>query len=219
MWLEIGRMHCPNICMKLFTDIPWSTCSRLVQKKWENILYFSTETLGHCWPFRRPAVGLCPFWPLAPVLWLVLNKKSGNVTLFHCRGQYDTGTKYQVCDVRIYSCCLRHSWRTKVGAMILNLCETPPQHWLYHIYTQASPWGCGWVWFNPGVSQVEYRVTAEHRRSSCVCELMHVRFAAVAPLLLDRKSHSTVCCTDEIEHLKCTLWDKHCCCDRRKSCV
>ena len=81
------------------TDIPWSTCSRLCQKKMKS--FFPTETPYHLWPFRWPVVGGDTFSPLAPILGpekkVVMSPFSTTVR----EDQYDN--KYLVCtrNVRI----------------------------------------------------------------------------------------------------------------------
>ena len=103
-------------CAKLCTNMPRSTCRRLVQKKkWETHVFFLRKRLNTT--------------DLSEGLWLVgthffgasatprsFTKKTGYLTLFHCSWR---SAWYQICD--IWSCyCMRHSWLTKFGVLCLN---------------------------------------------------------------------------------------------------
>ena len=56
--LNIGReVRSSNVCVKHFTDMPWSTCCRLVEKKWNN-RFFPYENAWSFWAFWM-ACGRC----------------------------------------------------------------------------------------------------------------------------------------------------------------
>ena len=83
-------------CMKLLTDMPWSTCNRLVQKKM--FCCFPTETPGLWLTFLKA----CGRWGHVyrhqrQSYEQFLNKKPGYVTLFHCSWR---PAWYQICGIR-----------------------------------------------------------------------------------------------------------------------
>ena len=127
-WLYAVRTSI--FCVKRFTDMPWSTCNRLVQKKKES--FSPTEMHGHSWPFWRPVVGgdtcsplLCSASPTVSP-----NERNDYATLFHCsRRSLIPNTRYQVRE-HSTSYCMPQSWRTLFGATSLNRLV---DYWRKHI--------------------------------------------------------------------------------------
>ena len=65
-WYWTYAVRSSNMCAKLFTDMPWSSCNRIVKKnKWKKV-FLPTETPRWHWPFWRPVVGWNTFGTLAP---------------------------------------------------------------------------------------------------------------------------------------------------------
>ena len=110
-------------CAKLCTNMPRSTCRRLVQKKkWETHVFFLRKRLNTTDLFEG--------------LWLVgthffgasatarsFTKKTGYLTLFHCSWR---SAWYQICDIWVAMACGIRGWR-KFGVICLNqlvLCDT-----------------------------------------------------------------------------------------------
>ena len=95
--LNMGRSDLRKFCVKRLTGMPWSTRSRLVQKKWK-ISFALTEMPDHFWPFWWPVVGGDTFSPLPPIFGPAKKVARSPSSTVH-GGQYDT--KYLVCNIRI----------------------------------------------------------------------------------------------------------------------
>ena len=112
-------------CVKLVTDMPWSTCNRFVQKKKGKNVFFLRKRLTIIIDLFEGLWLVGTFSALAPVLgsqqkdWL-------------CHSVPPFMAVSMIPNVWHSSCyyCMRHSWLTKFGAISLNQ--------LVHDYTESS---------------------------------------------------------------------------------
>ena len=118
-WYGSYASNLSSICAKHFTDMPWSTWKRLVQKQMEIKWLLPTGTPDYHWPFRRPVFGWGTRPPLTPAL---CPKQKNNWPCHRLPLFMLVNTLLNIWHSRRY--CRWHSWQIFWGGAQLEAVPT-----------------------------------------------------------------------------------------------